>query len=68
MDPIRAMWDSLMQTHPNMMGIVGNAKLVGGRFDYNGEHEKVFLFLTNKGSYSFNTVTGEFKASKLQLV
>ncbi len=68
MDPIRAMWDSLIQTKPDMMGMVGNAKLVGGRFDYNGEHEKVFIFLTNKGAFSFNTVTGEFKRGKLQMV
>ncbi len=68
MDPIRGMWESLVQTRPDLGGIVGNAKLVGGRIDHNNQHEKIFLFLTNKGAFSFNTVTGEFKRDKLQIV
>ena len=68
MDPIRAMWDSLIQTKPDMMGIARNANLVGGRIDHNDQHEKIFLFLTNKGVFFFNNVTGEFKGGKLQIV
>ncbi len=51
MDPIRAMWDSLIQTKPAMMGMAGNAKLVGGRIDHNHQHEKIFVFLTSKGHF-----------------
>ncbi len=68
MDPIRAMWDSLIQSKPAMMGMVGNAKLAGGHIDHNDQHEKIYLFLTNKGAFSFNVVTGEFKRDKLQIV
>ena len=67
MDPIRVMWDSLIQSSPDMMGMVGNAKLVGKLIKYNDQHEKIFHFLTKRGSFSFNVVTGKFK-SELQIV
>ncbi len=68
MDPIRAKWESLMHIRPALMSIVGNAELIGGLIKYNDEHEKIFHFLTNKGAFSFNIVTGEFKRGKLQIV
>ncbi len=67
MDPIRAKWDSLMQIRPALMSIVGNAELIGGLIKYNDEHEKIFHFLTKRGSFSFNVVTRKLK-SELQVV
>jgi len=49
-----------------MKGMIGNAKLIGGRIDYNDNHDEIFNFVTTKGTFSYNERTDEFK-SKLQI-
>ena len=49
-----------------MRGMVGYAKLIGGHIGYNDEGDKIFHFITNKGSFSFNVTSREFK-SKFQI-
>ena len=66
MDPIRSKWDFLLQCRPNVRGMVGNAKLVGGQIGHNGNHEKIFHFITTKGIFSYNESRDEFE-SKLQI-
>ena len=59
---IKSKWDFLLQCRPDVRGIIGNCKLVGG--DIN--HDKIFNFVTTKGTFSYNEKTDEFK-SKLQI-
>jgi hypothetical protein len=66
MDRIKNKWDFLIQCRPSVKGMVGNAKLIGGRIDYNDNHDEIFNFITSKGTFSYNERTDEFK-SKLQI-
>jgi hypothetical protein len=42
--------------------MIGNAKLIGGHFSHNGAHERIFHFITAKGTFTFNEATEEFKS------
>ena len=66
MDRIKSKWDFLIQCRPNVKGMIGNAKLVGGQIDHNENHDEIFSFITTKGTFSYNERTDEFK-SKLQI-
>jgi hypothetical protein len=66
MDRIRNKWDFLIQYRPDIRGVLGNAKLIGGRIDYNDNHDEIFNFITTKSTFSYNKRTDEFK-SKLQI-
>ena len=66
MDKIRSKWDFLLQCRPNVRGMIGNAKLIGGHIGHNSNHDKIFNFVTTKGTFSYNETTDEFK-SKLQI-
>jgi hypothetical protein len=66
MDKIRSKWDSLLQRRPDIRGMVGNSKLIGGDISHNSKHEKIFHFITTKGTFSYNERADEFK-SKLQI-
>ncbi len=66
MDKIRSKWEFLIQCRPNVKGIIGNTKLIGGHISHNGNHEKIFNFITKKGTFTYNEATDEFK-SKLQI-
>ena len=63
---IKNKWDFLIQRRPDGKRIIGNCKLVGGQISHNSGHEKVFHFVTTKGTFSYNERTDEFK-SKLQI-
>ena len=66
MDRIRNKWDFLIQYRPDIRGVLGNAKLIGGRIDCNDNHDEIFNFITTKGTFSYNKRTDEFR-SKLQI-
>lgn len=66
MDKIKSKWDFLVQCRPNVRGMVGNAKLIGGHIGHNSNHDRIFNFITTKGTFSYNEETDEFK-SKLQI-
>jgi hypothetical protein len=66
MDRIKSKWDFLIQCRPNLKGMIGNAKLIGGHIDYDDNHDKIFNFISTKGTFSYNERTDEFK-SKLQI-
>ena len=66
MDKIRGKWDFLIQRRPDVKDIIGNAKLIGGRIDYNDNHDEIFYLITKKGTFSYNERTGEF-TSKLEI-
>lgn len=66
MDRIKDKWDFLLQCRPDIQGMVGNAKLIGGNISHNSNHEVIFDFITKKGTFSYNEATQEFK-SKLQI-
>jgi len=66
MDKIRNKWDFLIQCRPDVNGMIGNAKLVGGDVSYNDNHDKIFNFITTQGTFSYNERTDEFR-SKLQI-
>ena len=53
-------------SRPNVKGIIGNAKLVGGYIEHNSNHEKIFNFITPKGTFSYNEATDEFKKKLMQ--
>jgi hypothetical protein len=63
---IKNKWDFLLQRRPDVRGIIGNCKLVGGEICHNSDKEKIFHFITKKGTFTYNEGTGEFK-SKLQI-
>jgi hypothetical protein len=66
MDKIKSKWDFLLQCRPDIRGMVGNTKLIGGDINHDSKHEKIFLFITKKGTFTYNEVTNEFK-SKLEI-
>jgi len=66
MDRIKNKWDFLIQCRPNVKGTIGNAKLIGGQIDHNRKHERIFNFITAKGTFTYNEASDEFK-SKLQI-
>jgi multimeric flavodoxin WrbA len=47
-------------------GMIGNTKLIGGDINHNSKHEKIFHFITKKGTFTYNEASDEFK-SKLQI-
>ena len=61
MDETRNKWESLLHSRPNVKELVGNAELVGGLISYNDDQDKIFNFITDKGSFTYNTRTDEFK-------
>ena len=61
MDSIRNKWDFLLQCRPDIRGVVGNTKLIGGRISHNINNEMIFDFITKKGTFSYNEATLEFK-------
>jgi hypothetical protein len=66
MDRIKSKWDLPLQDRPDIRGMVGNSKLIGGRISYNSNHEMIFNFITKKGTFSSNEAKDEFKI-KLQI-
>jgi hypothetical protein len=62
MDTIKDKWDFLLQCRPDIRGIVGDAKLIGGRISH-VNHEVIFDFITKKGTFSYNETTHEFKST-----
>lgn len=66
MDRIRSKWDFLLQCRPDIRGLVGNTKLIGGDINHNEKREKIFYFITKRGTFSYNEATHEFK-SKLEI-
>ena len=66
MDKIRNKWKFLLQCKPETRSIIGNFKLVGGHISHNSRHEKIFNFITIKGTFSYNERTDEFK-TKFQI-
>ena len=63
---IKSKWDFLLQSRPDVRGMIGNTKLIGGHINHNSKHEKIFHFITKKGTFTYNEMTDEFK-SKLQI-
>lgn len=63
---IKNKWDFLLQCRPDIRGMTGNAKLIGGHISHNSNHEKIINFITKKGTFTYNEKTDEFK-SKLQI-
>jgi len=59
---IRSKWDFLLQRRPDIRGIVGDTKLIGGDISHNNKQEKIFNFITKKGTFSYNEMTNEFKS------
>ena len=66
MDKIESKWECLLQCKPDIRGMIGNAKLIGGHMNHNNNHEKIFNFITKKGTFTYSETTDEFK-SKLQI-
>jgi hypothetical protein len=66
MDKTRSKWEFLIQCRPNIKGMIGNAKLIGGDIGHNSNHDKIFNFITTKGTFLYNESTDEFK-SKLEI-
>ena len=66
MDRIKNKWDFLLQRRPDIRGVIGNAKLIGGDINHDSKHEKIFHFITTKGTFTYNEKTDEFKI-KLQI-
>jgi hypothetical protein len=63
---IKSKWEILLQCRPEIRGSIGNTKLIGGHISHNSNHEKIFHFITKKGTFTYNEATDEFK-SKLQI-
>jgi hypothetical protein len=59
---IKSKWEFLLQCKPEIRSMIGNSKLVGGHISHNSRHEKIFNFITIKGTFSYNEGTDEFKS------
>jgi hypothetical protein len=59
---IKKKWDFLLQCRPEVRSMIGNTKLIGGHISHNPTHEKIFNFITIKGTFSYNESTDEFKS------
>lgn len=60
-DKIKSKWDFLFQCRPEVRGMIGNSKLIGGHISHNSKHEKIFNFITKKGTFTYNEGTEEFE-------
>jgi len=63
---IKNKWDFLLQCRPEIRSMIGNTKLIGGHISHSNNHEKIFNFITKKGTFTYNEMTDEFK-SKVQI-
>ena len=63
---VKRQWDFLLQCRPNVRGTIGNSKLVGGEIIHNSKQEKIFHFITTKGTFIYNETADEFK-KKLEI-
>ena len=63
---IKSKWEFLLQCKPEIRSMIGNTNLVGGHISQNNRGEKIFNFITVKGTFSYNERTDEFK-SKFQI-
>jgi hypothetical protein len=63
---IESKWNFLLQSRPDVRGMIGNTKLIGGHISHNSKHEKIFHFITKKGTFTYNETSDEFE-SKLQI-
>jgi hypothetical protein len=59
---IKSKWEFLIQSRPDLRSMMGNTKLVGGHISHKGAHERIFRFITAKGTFTFNEATEEFKS------
>ena len=58
---IKSKWNFLLQCRPDIRGMIGNTKLIGGHLSHNSKHEKIFNFVTRKGTFTYNEGTEEFE-------
>ncbi len=58
---IKKKWDFLLQCKPEVRSMIGNTKLIGGYISHSNDHEKIFNFITKKGTFTYNEATDEFK-------
>jgi hypothetical protein len=63
---IKSKWEFLIQSRQNVRAMIGNSKLIGGHISHNGTHERIFNFITARGTFTFNEATEEFK-NKFQI-
>ena len=63
---IKKKWDSLLQCRSDVRGMIGNTKLIGGNISHNSKGEKIFNFITKKGTFTYNEGTEEFE-NKFQI-
>ncbi len=63
---IKKKWDFLLQCRPEIRSMIGNTKLIGGHITHSNNHEKIFNFVTKKGTFTYNEVTDEFE-TKVQI-
>ena len=61
MDRIKSKWNFLIQSKPNIKGMVGNARLIKGHIDYSDNRDEIFNFITTRGTFCYNERTDEFK-------
>ena len=59
---IKSKWEFLLQSKPEIRSMIGNYKLLGGHISHNSRREKIFNFITVKGTFSYNESTDEFKS------
>ncbi len=59
---IKNKWDYLLQCRPEIRKMIGNTKLIGGHISHGSNHEKIFNFITKKGTFTYNERTDEFKS------
>jgi hypothetical protein len=59
---IKSKWEFLLQFKPEIRSMIGNYKLLGGHISHNSRGEKIFNFITVKGTFSYNESTDEFKS------
>jgi len=58
---IKSKWEFLLQCKPEVRNMIENSRLVGGHLSHNSRPERIFNFITLKGTFSCNERADEFK-------
>ena len=58
---IKNKWEFLLQCKPEIRSMIGNYKLLGGHISHNSRGEKIFNFITIKGTFTYNEAADEFR-------
>ena len=58
---VKSRWEFLLQSRSDIRSIIENTRLVGGHISHDSNGEKIFHFITKKGTFTYNEARDEFE-------